>query len=248
MKKRNIIEDDASVEIPSVSFEDKYLLNRQTAYNRDLIMESRKCGCFHCGSIFDKAAINEWLEEKEGNDTALCPYCREDAVIVGTDKLPVSTALLSMLYMKWFSSEYEEAEKSATEMPSFSDYDDYLRKGVPFRFRKEGAEIIGEIGLWIDAVFDSAWNEEFDDDIPVNEGDLGRSDFGGVVSIRTGYDDGGRSICEFIDDSGNVLPYQPWSGGEEDLLLKLSEKYGDELKGIICSGGFGDRMRIFVKK
>lgn len=98
MDKRNIIEDDPAMEVPQLHYEDYYVLNSQSAYNQRLVEESHECGCFHCGSCFTGEEITKWLKEDDGEDTVLCPYYGVDAVIVGTDLLPLSTALLSMLY------------------------------------------------------------------------------------------------------------------------------------------------------
>lgn len=245
---KNIIEDESFMEIPHISLKDKYLLNRQTAYNKSLIQGSGGCGCFHCGSIFEESDIGEWILEEDGEDTALCPYCGIDAVIVGTIELPLSTALLSQLFMEWFSSEYEELQKKATKMPSFSDCDDCLRKGAPFRLGCGGEEIVGEINLWVDSVFNSVWNKEFHDEMPVKEDDISLSNAGGIVCVRAYFDGDGSYVCEIEDASGRLLPYKPWSGTAQDLLLKLTQQYGGKLKGIISNGGFGCQMRLFVDR
>lgn len=248
MAGSNVMEDDMSVKIPCLGYEDECVLNRQTAFNKSLLQEHQKCGCFHCGSTFREADIKEWLKEEEGEDSALCPYCGVDAVIVGTRKFPLSTALLTSLFMRWFSEEYKERKNSATEAPPFSNHDDYLRKGVPFHFSRGEGEIVGEVDLWVDSVFDSMWNEEFDDDIPVSEEGLKSSQEGGIVSVKAYFDDDGCYVCEIRDNLRRSLPYEPWTGAQQDLLLGLTEKYGDELKGIIDSGGFGSKMRLFVNR
>ena len=54
-------------------FEDMLTKAREASMgNRDDIERSGQCGCYHCGSIFSKDEIDEWIEDA-GGDTALCP-------------------------------------------------------------------------------------------------------------------------------------------------------------------------------
>ena len=46
--------------------------------NKDLIVDSKKCGCFYCLKIYEPKEINEWVDD--GN-TAVCPRCGIDAVL-----------------------------------------------------------------------------------------------------------------------------------------------------------------------
>ena len=83
--------------------DDENELNSQTAYNRAMVEYSARCGCFHCGGIFAGNEVAQWLQEDDGEDTALCPYCGVDAVIVGNEQYPVCMMVLSKLYMHWFA-------------------------------------------------------------------------------------------------------------------------------------------------
>lgn len=247
MLTRRIVEDEVSTEIPKVGYRDRVELNCQTAYNRSIVEKAPKCGCFHCGSTFAGSDVTKWLPERDGEDSACCPCCGEDAVIVGTEQFPLSTALLSILFMEWFPEEYKEAKESSANAPGYSSRADYLRKGVPFRYEQGKREFVGEVGLWIDSVFNASWNEEFDDTLPVREEELELADAGGEVSVKAYFDDTGCCMCEIKSATGNLLPYAPWSGKDQDLLLDLSNRYGDDLKGLIVDGGFGGRMRLYVE-
>ena len=124
--KCHVVPDEASVKVPHLSYEDRHALNRLTAYGRPTLEgSSLRCGCFHCGSSFVAREITAWMPEEDGADTALCPYCGCDAVLYDTKEFPLSTALLSSMYMEWFKSEYQERETVATYAPLFSGYDDY---------------------------------------------------------------------------------------------------------------------------
>lgn len=131
---RDIVPDGPDVQVPGLAWRDEQLLNRQSGFNRVLLEESGQYGCFHCGRKFPVSLISEWMEEPGEEDTGVCPYCGVDALVVGTSEHPLSTALLTLLYEKWFKAERDERESSANFAPGFASQDDYLRKGIPFRW------------------------------------------------------------------------------------------------------------------
>ena len=51
--------------------------------NRGELERSRRCGCYHCESVFTASAVIRWTEKSrpESEWTALCPSCGIDAVI-----------------------------------------------------------------------------------------------------------------------------------------------------------------------
>ena len=105
--RRHIVPDEALVEVPHLSYEDRHTLNCLTAYGRPILEGSLlRYGCFYCGSSFVASEITDWMPEEDGADTALCPYCGCDAVLYDTKEFLLSTALLSSMYMEWFKSEY----------------------------------------------------------------------------------------------------------------------------------------------
>lgn len=248
MNKRNIVEDDPTMEVPQLHYRDYYVLNSQSAYNKHLVEEARECGCFHCGSRFTSKEITNWLKEADGDDTALCPYCGVDAVIVGTDRLPLSTALLSMLYEDWFRGEYKKANENYAYSPAFFSHSDYLRKGIPFRLEfNDRIKYVGEIAIWVPGVFFAAMNEAFDMNEPVESKGYELVDAGGIVSVKAYFNEKGHYASEIKDECGNRLPHEPFRGVDQDTVLKLTEKYGDSLKGVLGPGSGSDRMRLFVK-
>ena len=202
--------------------EDLHALNRLTAYNRPALEESdHRCGCFHCGSMFAAYEVAHWMAEKDGADTALCPCCGCDAVIYETPAFPLSTALLTTLYLGWFGPEHEERKRVATYAPSFSDYEDWLRKGIPFRMESRPADqIVGEVDLFREP---------------------GRDDAGGMVRIVT-Y--GPRDLV-LADEWGRALPYTVLSG-QQRLVRDLAEKYGPRLRGLIADPN-DRRLRLIVE-
>lgn len=205
-----VVPDDPSAEVPHLGPEDLHALNRLTAYNRpELEGSDRRCGCFHCGSVFPAREVISWMAEKDGADTALCPHCSCDSVIYETPAFPLSTALLTTLYLGWFGPEYEGRKRVATYAPSFSYYDDWLRQGVPFRMgSRPSDEAVGEVDLF----------REF-----------GCDDAGGMVRIVTC---GPRDLV-LVDERGRALPYTIMSG-QQRLVRDLVEKYGPRLRGLIA--------------
>lgn len=51
--------------------------------NRPQIEESEICGCYYCETIMNKEQV-EFLEEKDGRYTGVCPHCGIDSIV--TDK------------------------------------------------------------------------------------------------------------------------------------------------------------------
>lgn len=69
--------------------------------NFDAIQQSKKCGCYNCKKIFDATEIDEWVTEKDGQKTALCPYCGIDSVIQDAN-VQITPELLDKMQEEWF--------------------------------------------------------------------------------------------------------------------------------------------------
>lgn len=249
MEKHNIVADEPSLKIPHLSYEDYCTLNRQTAFNRSQVERAEACGCFRCGSTFAGHEVTSWFEEVDGEDTALCPYCGTNTVIVGTDEFPLSTALLSLLYRHWFKEEFKQRVQDATYAPNYSDMDDYLRRGVPFLLAVDPmVEVVGEIGLFPLEIMDDSWGNVHDNEVFDHAmAEIYSRWRGGRVSVRTDRRYPASGEVQLISDDGKILPYEPWSGGEMDLVGQLVEQYGDRLKGVIVGGG-NSAMKLIVDR
>ena len=70
--------------------------------NKGELQKSRKCGCFYCLKIFYTKEIKEWIEEKSGEETAICPYCDVDSVIAESEEYQLNKELLNYMYNIWF--------------------------------------------------------------------------------------------------------------------------------------------------
>lgn len=54
------------------------VVSEHAIFNRVEVIESFRCGCYHCGSTFDASDIVMWTD---GEETAVCPQCFLDTVI-----------------------------------------------------------------------------------------------------------------------------------------------------------------------
>jgi len=83
-------------------FEKEYLVeaHRFCMNNEPGLRGDSKCGCFSCISIFHPQEIKEWIDDEE--KTAICPYCRTDAVIGESSGYPITTEFLREMNKQWF--------------------------------------------------------------------------------------------------------------------------------------------------
>lgn len=130
-----------------------------------------------------------------------------------------------------------------------------MRKGIPFRIATEGSiEFVGETRLFPIFLFDDmddatlySTDENGEDNLScIDDTETVEEPCGGVVKVHACFDNDGFYIARFTDDSGRELPYEPWSGKEEDLVLDLSKRYGDRLRELIVDSSFST-MRLFVE-
>ena len=262
---REVLPDACLTLVPSMSWGDRDTLNRQTGFNRHLLESSGECGCFHCGRRFPTSLVSSWMVEPGEDDTGRCPYCNEDTLIVGTEKFPLSTALLTTLYVDWFETEYKERKKLATDIPKFKSYLDYLSKGVPFRWKTPATRRqLAEIGIWSvgdpgDGRYDCegaeepgiytdaslggvwhlrAWDEEVDDGLTEEEIEqLDDEAYWNRVDVVEHY--------ELVRD-GEVIHFSPWSGDEQSVIESLYEEHGDKLLATFKDPDFS-RLEVFVE-
>lgn len=248
MRNRNVIEDPSNIAVPSIDWDGMHILNRQSAFNKSAVETCDACGCFHCGSMFSGTHVQEWLPEAHGEDSARCPYCGEDAVVLGGGDYPLSTALLSRLYLHWFKEEFKTRRENATFVPTFKNQEDYLRKGIPFLLEdKADIEIVGEIALFPMRLFDDAWGDLHDDKAFESAEAIADDGSGGIVKVKAYFDDEGYYRAEFVDENGKHHPFEPWTGNQQDLLLELTSRYGDSLRGLIKEVD-NEKMQLFIYK
>lgn len=69
--------------------------------NREEILKSKQCGCFHCLKIFKPEEIKNWIDEEK---TAICPFCDVDSVIGDNLGVVIDESLLKIIHDDWFDS------------------------------------------------------------------------------------------------------------------------------------------------
>ncbi|MDD5065792.1 MAG: cytoplasmic protein [bacterium] len=87
--------------IGSKKFNKKILIDahKYTIYNREQIINDKKCGCFYCLEIFTPNQITEWIDNDQ---TALCPYCGVDSIIGEYSGYPITKLFLKSMMNYWF--------------------------------------------------------------------------------------------------------------------------------------------------
>lgn len=264
-KYHEVRPDACSVVLPPITWSVKQMLNRQTGFNRSLLESYEECGCFHCGRRFPTSLVSDWMVEPGEEDTGRCPYCGEDALIVGTEEFPLSTALLTSLYLDWFETECKEREKLATDIPPFKGISGYLIEGVPFRWRRSrGRRRLAKIAVWS---YGDPGEGRYDCEGSEKPGVYTDASLGGVWHLRAWeeeVDDGlTEEEIEQLDDEaywnrvdviehyelvrdGEVVRFSPWSGDEQLLIVSLYEKYGDNLLAVIKNPGCSE-IEVFAE-
>lgn len=80
-----------------------FMLHRTTFRNEHQVSESKKCGCFHCGKLFNQEDVVSWCDnDGRGDRTALCPHCGIDSVIGDACGFEISQDLLQLMHLQFF--------------------------------------------------------------------------------------------------------------------------------------------------
>ena len=84
--------------------EDLDAAHRHSFHNREALLASEICGCFHCEKIFAPEKIAEWCDTDENGIclTALCPYCGIDSLMGSQSGFPITEEFLSRMRKRWF--------------------------------------------------------------------------------------------------------------------------------------------------
>jgi hypothetical protein len=81
------------------------LVHAHATRNRAELLAGELCGCYHCLRLFSPEALGEddWCDERDGEPTALCPYCGVDAVIGSGSGMELTGEALARLHSVWFA-------------------------------------------------------------------------------------------------------------------------------------------------
>lgn len=69
--------------------------------NKQSLVESNQCGCYHCLRVFSPTEIKRWTDKRGA--TAVCPHCWVDAIIPSSSGLPLTDEFLRAAQETWFS-------------------------------------------------------------------------------------------------------------------------------------------------
>ncbi len=84
------------------STERKLELEKVHAYsfnNKDSIIKSDRCFCFHCKKIIDNSEIINYVDTE---NTALCQYCGIDSLIPDSIDVNIDEKLINDMHNYWF--------------------------------------------------------------------------------------------------------------------------------------------------
>ncbi len=79
--------------------------HRHSINHRSEVIESERCGCFYCLSLFPPGKIKEWTDRTDDDDvgqTALCPYCGIDSVLGSKSGFPITKDFMKIMNRHWF--------------------------------------------------------------------------------------------------------------------------------------------------
>lgn len=82
--------------------------------NKNEISNSKVCGCFNCGKIFNPNEIKDWIIDYNEN-TAQCPYCNIDSIIGDASGFNIDKQFLDEMHNKWFGNENVNETKEDEE-------------------------------------------------------------------------------------------------------------------------------------
>lgn len=68
--------------------------------NKELLEQSKTCGCFYCLTIFSPKEIIDYTDEFQ--NTATCPHCGIDSVLPDNVGYPITGEFLKQMKKHWF--------------------------------------------------------------------------------------------------------------------------------------------------
>jgi hypothetical protein len=94
--------------------------------NKQEILESNFCGCYHCLAIFPAQEVCDWWYDMQ---TATCPYCRIDSVVGDKSGIPINEETVALIEKDMFGSpdEHLERHQQAREKTN-SNKEDNMKK------------------------------------------------------------------------------------------------------------------------
>ena len=77
---------------------------RGSLRHRAKFESTARCGCYHCLHFFSSKCIRHWIDEDRTGrgQTALCPRCGIDAVLLSQPEHPLTREFLRAMQLRWF--------------------------------------------------------------------------------------------------------------------------------------------------
>jgi hypothetical protein len=76
--------------------------HKYTFKNKDQVQKSNMCCCACCVNKYSAKYVVEYIEEANGDKTAICPKCGVDAVIGDAALSNITDTMLQDMHNKWF--------------------------------------------------------------------------------------------------------------------------------------------------
>jgi hypothetical protein len=91
-----------SIKIPLYTRKVLSVIHKHSLKNKFEVLNSKKCACFHCFRIYDPIDIDTYLQENDGQETALCPLCITDTIIGDASGFNLTDEMIDALACEYF--------------------------------------------------------------------------------------------------------------------------------------------------
>jgi hypothetical protein len=85
-----------------MAYSEKYLKDAHIASmnHGEELKRPQACGCYYCLTLFNTTDIVDTCQDE--TETALCPYCYIDTVLVKSSGFPLTKEFLQAMRERWF--------------------------------------------------------------------------------------------------------------------------------------------------
>ena len=87
-----------------MEYSEDYLIkaHEKSSNHKEEILAKVISGCFYCRKVYPSKEIEEWIDEQNGGETAICPKCNIDSVL--SSELPINEENFLLAMNKYFFS------------------------------------------------------------------------------------------------------------------------------------------------
>jgi len=76
--------------------------HKRTFRNEQTLSASTDAGCFYCCETYPASQVTDWVSERQGGRTAICPRCGIDSVLGSSAGIPLTPEFLRAMEQYWF--------------------------------------------------------------------------------------------------------------------------------------------------